>query len=147
MQVVYFDNKIIKTPVILEKGTYKTFNYVIVSYGTHPCCYVEIPKIHPYYHMHYDDIKIECHGGLTFSNYKSFDELPKRKYYIGWDYHHPGDYYLPATSLSGMLFDIHNELIQQCNPTYFLKDKKKWTVKEMRDEIIKVIEQIINVRN
>lgn len=28
---------------ILDEGVYKGFHYVIVSYGTHPCAYVEIP--------------------------------------------------------------------------------------------------------
>ena len=30
----------------LDKGIIDGFNYVIMSYGTHPCCYIQIPKEH-----------------------------------------------------------------------------------------------------
>ena len=34
--------------------------------------YVAVPKDHPYYGKDYDDIEINIHGGLTFSNSGSY---------------------------------------------------------------------------
>ena len=49
---------------ILDEGIYKSFHYVIVSYGTHPCAYIEIPKDN----VSDEDklIDIDCHGGITY---------------------------------------------------------------------------------
>ena len=51
----------------------------------HHCAYVRIPRDHPYFEVHYDDINISVHGGLTFS------EMVDGEYWIGWDYGHGGD--------------------------------------------------------
>lgn len=57
---------------ILVKGTFNNYNYFVISYGTHPCCYVELPKRHKLYGLYYMDIEdnyqIDVHGGLTFSD-------------------------------------------------------------------------------
>lgn len=34
---------------MLDEGIYKGFHYVIVSYGIHPCAYIEIPEGHKLY--------------------------------------------------------------------------------------------------
>ena len=46
------------------------------------CGYVTIPKSHPCYNMGYDDIPIDVHGGLTFSNGEGC---------FGFDCAHAGD--------------------------------------------------------
>ncbi len=50
------------------------------------CGYVEIPKEHKLYKAEYEDLDIECHGGLTFSGNYMND-----KYVVGFDCGHYGD--------------------------------------------------------
>lgn len=89
---VYSDNINVQC---LEHGTIDGFNYYIVSYSSHPCGYVEIPKEHPFFRMEYEEIECEhgihAYGGLTFGR----DELLNLKdsWFIGWDYAHYGDFY------------------------------------------------------
>ena len=52
---------------ILAEGYFHGYHYCIVSLGSHPCAYVEIPKSHPCYGLNYEKIKVSCHGGLTYS--------------------------------------------------------------------------------
>ena len=49
------------------------------------CGYVALPKGHPLYGKHYDDLAIECHGGLTYSKFEDNDWV------IGFDCAHGGD--------------------------------------------------------
>lgn len=117
-----------KTCIILDKGNYEKFNYVIVSYGTHPCCYISIPQKHKFFEKNYDDIDIDCHGGLTFSDYRDFG--CGLKYYIGWDYAHFNDYigYYELDCLRDSPFN-HD-------------DDKRWTTEELLEDVKKVIEQL-----
>ena len=64
-EMIYKD---MSTPEILDEGHYKQYHYAIVSLGSHPCAYVELPENHQFYEKFYDDIPIECHGGLTYSS-------------------------------------------------------------------------------
>lgn len=34
---------------ILESATYEGYNYLVVSYGTHPCCYVQMDENHTFF--------------------------------------------------------------------------------------------------
>ena len=44
---------------ILDSGTYRGIEYYIISFGTHPCAYVNSPiTIH--------DKEIDVHGGITY---------------------------------------------------------------------------------
>ena len=47
--------------------------------------YVSVPKDHPWYGKDYNDIEVEIHGGLTFS------ESINDEYWIGFDCAHYGD--------------------------------------------------------
>lgn len=38
---------------LLYNDVYKGFYYYIMTYGTHPCCYIEIPKNFILYHKYY----------------------------------------------------------------------------------------------
>lgn len=53
-------------------------------FGGHLCGYVKIPSDHPYYHKHYDDMTIDCHGGLTYGEFSD-------EHWIGFDCAHLGD--------------------------------------------------------
>ena len=124
--------KKIRNRIVLHKGTYKEFDFFILSIGTHPTAYVKIPEEHKYYKKGYDDIPIECHGGLTFSSHRlSYDDFRfnpivlQDSWWIGWDYAHAGDY-------TG-----YDEMFNRG-----LYKNKKWTTKEIYKEVKKVISQL-----
>ena len=110
----------------LEHGTFKGYNYYIMSYSSHPCAYIEIPKSHKFFKMDYDDIywnyEIECHGGLTYSE----DHLwnLKDSWFIGWDYAHYGDFSMRDYCVFG-----DNE-------------GKKFGLDEIRQDVFDVINQL-----
>jgi len=79
---------------ILFEGEYEKYHFVIVSYGTHPCAYVELPKNHPLYGIEDNyDADIDVHGGITFARHLRH-VLGERGdgFYLGWDYAHVGDF-------------------------------------------------------
>ena len=64
--------------------TFKHCGYkceVLATEMGHRCGYVTVPKTHPAYGEDYDDLDIECHGGLTYANKGKF----------GFDCAHLGD--------------------------------------------------------
>lgn len=75
---------------ILAEGDYKNIKYYIISYGTHPCCYLGIPENHHLYAVNYEYINFNCHGGLTYSGFLSHSNpnVDTPYWYIGWDYAH-----------------------------------------------------------
>lgn len=94
----------IKTREMLAEGELLGFQYYIVSYGTHPCCYIRIPQDHELFGKHYDDIEdVYCHGGLTYSEDHLLDL--EKGWYIGWDYAHLGDYH-PLIEPSGRQYSV-----------------------------------------
>lgn len=107
-----------QTPKVQERGGYKGFSYEIVSYRTHPCAYVEIPKNHRLFNVSYKDIKedIDVHGGITYSG----DKYENLSWWIGWDYAHAGDY---------MSFK-------------HVQVGKQWQLSEIRAEVFNVINQL-----
>lgn len=113
---------------ILDQGNFYGFNYYIMNLGTHPCCYVKISKNHAFFKKGYDDIDIDCHGGLTYaSNYLmgvDTDALDEN-WYIGWDYAHFGDY---------MYFKKNMKL-----------DGHKWTIDELREDAEEVCKQLAKI--
>jgi len=122
---------------VLHDGVYEGYHYAILSYGTHPCAYVEIPKDHPYYKYNTDKIEdiISCHWGITYchnfkSNHKDasahiYEVFGKSKV-IGWDYAHCYDY-------SGTYIK---------RPSVYFDSLKKWTTEEIYEEVIEVIKQL-----
>lgn len=122
-EMVYTENVNVS---VLDDDIHNGYHYVILSLGTHPCGYVEIPKSHPYFGKDYDECyAIDCHGGLTYSS--SYLRMGEGKqldgWFIGWDYGHWGDYYGSAD---------------------FMNSGHKWTTEEIRQECFNVIEQLIN---
>ncbi len=55
-------------------------------FGGHLCGYVDLPEDHKFFEKKYDDIDVDCHGGLTFSEEK------EGKWRIGFDCAHSFDY-------------------------------------------------------
>ena len=111
---------------ILARGNIDGYEYLIVSYGTHPCAYVAIPENHSRYkdyHKLENEDTIYPHGGVTFSG---SERNNIKGHWIGWDYHHACDF-------SGY----------SLNRAYssFL-GRKQWTTAEIYDEVCGVIEQL-----
>ena len=81
-EMVYKSDRL-ENPEVLAASEYKNHKYTVINYGTHPCCYVEIPD-----NIDVDDIR--CHGGVTFEGPVPVgdDKYPC----IGWDYAHLDDY-------------------------------------------------------
>ena len=104
---------------VLDKGEYKGYKYLIFSFGTHPCAYVQIPKIHPYWNFKdYDELPIEVHGGLTFAGEQPYMD---NNFCIGWDYYHFDDYNPLSPELGGkrwhtvdILKDVFDVIHQLC---------------------------------
>ena len=113
---------------VLCEDSYLEYNFVIVSYGTHPCAYIEIPKDNPFYLLDYDKLEddITCHGGLTYSGTLDHIYNDLSRWFIGWDYAHASDY------------QGYNALF---NFTASQKEKK-WTTEEIYEEVIDVIKQL-----
>ena len=119
--------KPVREVAILADDIYKGYHYVIISYGVHPCAYVEIPKDHKYYDKDYRGLDITVHGGLTYGgSLVDINIGSKSDYYIGWDYAHIGDFV-------GYYFLI-NYVVQE--------EDKKYTTEELFEDVKKVIEQL-----
>jgi len=76
---------------VLKAGKSFGFEYLILSLGTHPTAYVNIPKGHKYYGADYSGIEIDVHGELTYAN-ETIIESATKGWWIGWDYAHYRDF-------------------------------------------------------
>ncbi|MBO7712522.1 MAG: hypothetical protein J6S85_03080 [Methanobrevibacter sp.] len=121
----------LKDRIVLADGQYKGYNFWIISYGTHPCAYVEIPKGHPYYGKcdgEAFDLPIDVHGGITYGDYGLHTIVDAEKFLLGWDYNHYNDY--------------------SCmNHHLFMDNGKMWTTEEILEEVEYVIKQLIEKEN
>lgn len=129
-QMIYTPNRNDKGE-ILATGTYKNFKYYVVSYGTHPCAYVDVSNT-SWANKDYHENDIDCHGGLTYGrDYLSAvgTERANGKWYIGWDYDHYGDY---TSNPYINMFGIYREC------------EKRWTTEEIVAECKNVINQIVD---
>ena len=94
MKKMIYQGTRLNPPVILDSGEYREYNYYVLNLGTHPCGYVEIPSESPYFNVDYNNIPVECHGGLTYGRgfLHTVAGIDDNRYFIGWDYAHYGDY-------------------------------------------------------
>ena len=103
LQEMIYEYKRGQPTFALDWGNYQGYEYLIKSLGRFPTAYVCLTENDMDFGKFYDDIDIECHGGLTYSEPKvSFlDWSDKYKcmvlqsingWVIGWDYGHHGDY-------------------------------------------------------
>ena len=98
---------------LLDTGTIDGYRYAIITLGSHPCAYVEVPEGHPYRQGHRES-SIRCHGGITYSEPYAPPamELKEKSLWFGWDYAHGGDYIaLPGYTSPGKRYTL--EEIQQ----------------------------------
>ena len=128
MQEMIYQNKwlTMDQTIILAEGSYKGYEYFVVSYGVHPCAYIALREGQPFYKAGLcEDVDVNCHGGCTFVEwgYKNlFNETYK---VIGWDYGHYNDF-------SGIYK----------RGTFLRESTKKWTTQEMIQECEHVIDQL-----
>lgn len=115
--------------VLLGTGEYKGYKFYMLSLGTHPTAYVELPEGHRLYNKHYvyynvyDDIDV--HGGITYTaDHLMLPNETLKGWFIGWDYNH---------------YDDYNSI---CNIV-----GKKWKVLAIYRDVKKVIEQLGSVDN
>lgn len=56
------------------------------NFGGYFCGYVSIPKDHPWHRKSFDEIKCDCHGGITYAGTGKSEE-----FWIGFDCGHSRD--------------------------------------------------------
>lgn len=122
MKEMIYKNKAEKE--ILDNGKYKDYDYVIMSYGYHPCAYVRLP-VDEAIKKDLDEWDIDVHGGITYADWRDFGF--GLNFYIGWDYAHIGDY-------SGVCL---------IDPALDVSGDKKWKTEEIFEDVKSVIEQVI----
>lgn len=73
---------------IISEGHYLGYNFIVISRGSYPCAYIEIPKGHQYYRKQCKTIGINPPmSELTYSGKGILSKtLYPNKYYIGWAY-------------------------------------------------------------
>ena len=96
--------------------------FLILRGAVSLCAYVGVPKDHPLWGMQYDDLPLQCHGGLTYSG-EGGKGLPEGFWWYGWDYAHAGDFaILPRSARLG-------------------SGDKQWTVEEVYKDSLATIDQ------
>lgn len=121
--MVYCDHRI--EPIRIADGEHRGIPYYVLSFGTHPCAYVDIAPIGSI-EINLDDIV--CHGGVTYTDNR-LATVEHEGTFIGWDYAHCGDY-------NGYLCAING---------YASVDDKRWTTEEIVAECENVIDQILGI--
>ena len=86
------------------------------------CGYVGVPPDHPWYKKDYDDIEVDVHGGLTWSDNSVGDEPANELWWVGFDPAHYGD------------------TQENCNEQYCLKE-----VEKLKQQAIEAYEKLPKV--
>lgn len=98
---------------ILDEG----LRFIVMRGPTSLCAYIGIPIEHPLSGFSYNDLPLDCHGGLTFSS-KGKGKWPEGFWWYGWDYSHCDDYSFYYDDLTSMK----------------LSKDKKWLVKDVIED-------------
>jgi hypothetical protein len=120
--------------IIQKEPNYETFEYkgfkIVIKrmmyLGGQLNGYVRLPEEHKYYQKGYNDIPIECHGGLTFTG----DLEEDGDFYIGFDTAHYRDY-IPFLQFHVSNSAMMDELAMYKDITY------------VRNECKQIVEQLI----
>jgi hypothetical protein len=98
------------------------------------CAYVGVPENHFFTRFNYDEIPLECHGGLSFSNFDETGLRPKGYYWFGWDYAH---------FMDAITFKYEEPLLSLMKETGLsLSHGKEWTIEEVKKEATTVAYQL-----
>lgn len=72
-----------------KRFEYKGYPCVVLFQGGgYRCGYVGLPKENEYYNVDYDNIDIDCHGGLTYSESFLYGQADRDTWWIGFDCAH-----------------------------------------------------------
>lgn len=116
-------------------------------FGGYLCGYICIQKDHSFYEKHYDDIDLECHGGLTFSGIAD-----DGSYWIGFDCAHSMDL-VPSTERFMQNSREHQEEIKKIKEqlknsshdfSYFFERKYR-NIEYVKSECINLVDQLLAV--
>jgi len=137
MEENYIEMKYIKdrsTICLYEEVTKDGYIILITSLGTHPCAYIGLPKGHILEKVGYNELSdnecyIECHYGLTYSDW-NVAGFYKNIWFLGWDYAHCDDF-------SGSYIGADNILE---------RENKKWNVKEIYEDCLIALNDIRNIK-
>lgn len=101
--LVSFEYKGIQCKVvrIFSHSSYKD-NREKHIYGGHLCGYIRVPESHCFYGKNYNEIEIDVHGALTYSEIDNDNHhyLPKQGHWIGFDCAHSMDIIPSSKSLN-----------------------------------------------
>ena len=98
---------------IEKEWTYKRFKCIVIFNGYFRCGDVGIPKTHIAYGVHYDNVNIYVHGGLTYSG-NLIHIVNNDLWWFGFDCAHASDKILSLPSDSDH-FWILAEVIEETN--------------------------------
>ena len=114
--------------ILIDAFIDDTIRYMVMRGPSALCAYIGIPEDHPLAGFDYDDISLDCHGGLTFSSIGDGKLRPFDYYWYGWDYSHLGD---AATY-------YYDKIYKDIFKHHLFGNDKKWTIQEVRDEAYEV---------
>lgn len=117
---------------------YKGYDYtILLTKLGHLCGYVRLRASDKYYGKHYDQIPVQCHGGLTFSELvPAANKFLPKGYWIGFDCAHLGDLSIHTAALIEGL---------QGKPSFMANDHL-WQPAEVKAECESIIDQLIKMK-
>ena len=134
-----------KQDIVEFEGEYRGFRFYITihPYIGHRCGYIIIPSNCCIYQRDYSTLKIEAHGGLTYSGFDFED-----KWVIGFDCAHIGDAPDIKAALKFYKNTEYEESIKNNSKCmYGGKDDEIRTLDYCIDECKKIIDQILEKEN
>lgn len=81
-----------KQGTIIKQWEQSEIQCLIVRGASGLCAYFGINLNHPLTKIKYEDINLNCHGGVTYSGIGEGTCRSEKYYWIGWDYSHAYDY-------------------------------------------------------
>ena len=103
---------------IIAKGIYRGITFYVLSYGNHPCAYLDVGKtcLRRIGKIENPALQaLNCHGGITYSEngLGRFVNRTKRHWVVGWDYNHGGDFDGRHPNYGGKKHRT-GEIVQEC---------------------------------
>lgn len=111
------------------------------------CGYVGLPKENKYYGKSYDDIPVDCHCGLTYSDRKLHMQNDTSVWWIGFDCGHACDGY-DVQKIKELYADDENIMKQVERMSDYFKifaGSPVRTLEYCEEECKKIVEQIIEL--
>lgn len=111
--------------------------------------YVGIPEGHKLYGIDYNEIPIDCHEGLTYSNYYLTDQKDKDIWWIGFDTANCGDGY-DFEKAKELFKDYPDTLelieqVEQINKMVYVDVIQPKNLQYCKDECMHIVDQIISM--